>query len=424
MADMSASDAADLAVRAMDWVLNAARDNGDGLVWGEVPGGDPDPWLYGGTAGTVVGLLEAFRHFGDGRYAEAARRGAITVAEAVPDAEENGYYSGRAGLAVVLKAAADALGDSGSRHAAENALALVRADFDGMYWNDTHFDVYGGNAGIALAALHCGDSDLAVRAVLPYLPTAEYTEHGATWAWAQRRYEARLHHFSHGTMGIAYALLAVGHATGRADLVELGLLGVADVTARNEDGERGFLVPHSDPAFFPNLVARYSYGWCHGPAGDANVFRLLRDHTGEAPWQSYVDRCWHTVLNSGLPERIRPGFWDNQGRCCGTAGVLAFANDRMDEAEADGDAGAAAEARAFADVLVADLTARAITDEAGTRWSNHAHDADPPADLEPRIGWAQGNAGIVRELLRYVRITTGGDAGYAVELPEQPAVGR
>ena len=32
-------------------------------------------------------------------------------------------------------------------------------------------------------------------------------------------------------------------------------------------------------------------------------------------------RCLHSILGSGVPERLRPGFWDNDGRCCGTAGV-------------------------------------------------------------------------------------------------------
>jgi len=32
-------------------------------------------------------------------------------------------------------------------------------------------------------------------------------------------------------------------------------------------------------------------------------------------------RCLHSVRTSGLPARLYPGFWDNDGRCCGTAGV-------------------------------------------------------------------------------------------------------
>ena len=72
-------------------------------------------------------------------------------------------------------------------------------------------------------------------------------------------------------------------------------------------------------------------------------------------------------------------------------------------------------------VLVADLTARATIDGAGTRWSNHEHRATP-STLEPRTGWAMGNAGIVRELLRFARIQTGGDPRYVVTWPDHPQV--
>jgi hypothetical protein len=49
------------------------------------------------------------------------------------------------------------------------------------------------------------------------------------------------------------------------------------------------------------------------------------------PWTALADRCWNTVKQSGLPNRIRPGFWDNNAGCCGTAGVLALACDRIVE---------------------------------------------------------------------------------------------
>ena len=51
---------------------------------------------------------------------------------------------------------------------------------------------------------------------------------------------------------------------------------------------------------------------------------------------------------------------------------------------------------------MADLVARA---DHGL-WSNREHRADPP-DLEPRLGWAMGSAGIARELLRYARCEAG-----------------
>jgi hypothetical protein len=70
-------------------------------------------------------------------------------------------------------------------------------------------------------------------------------------------------------------------------------------------------------------------------------------------------------------------------------------------------------------MLVSDLAARATVDRHGARWSNYEHRASPPA-LPPRTGWAMGNAGIIRELLRYPHIRDGQDAGYAIGWPDHP----
>ncbi len=72
-------------------------------------------------------------------------------------------------------------------------------------------------------------------------------------------------------------------------------------------------------------------------------------------------------------------------------------------------------------MLVDDLTARATVDDGGVRWSNYDH-RTTLGDLEPRAGWAMGNAGIIRELLRYARLSEGG-AGYAVPWPDHPVAG-
>lgn len=213
-------------------------------------------------------------------------------------------------------------------------------------------------------------------------------------------------------LGIVYGLASIGRAAGRSDLIELAIEGANDVVGRNEAGDDGFLVPHSDPPHRPELIERYSLGWCNGPAGDAQVFRLLGQVTQQAQWSSLADRCWRTVTTSGLPQRIRPGFWDNNGRCCGTAGVLALACDRIVEESETFD---------FADALVDDLAARATRDELGARWSNYEHRSTQP-DLEPRPGWAMGSAGIVRELLRYSRLRRGQPGTYAISWPDHPPV--
>lgn len=90
--------------------------------------------------------------------------------------------------------------------------------------------------------------------------------------------------------------------------------------------------------------------------------------------------------------------------------MLALACDRIVERGDDFD---------FADIVVDDLTTHATVDDAGVRWSNYEHRALPP-DLEPRPGWAMGNAGIVRELIRYARLSEGGSGGYAIAWPDHP----
>ncbi|MFD4553312.1 lanthionine synthetase LanC family protein [Streptomyces sp. NPDC058469] len=412
----------ELAVDGLRWLIEAARETpGGGLAWSRKPSDDElDPSLYSGTAGNVPALLEAWRHFGDDSYADVALRAARALADSVDGIDDDSLYFGRTGMALVLRTLHEELGDSAAGAAADRALELVRSRFDGTRWGEL-FELMGGNAGIGLGALLAGDSELAVLAMEPYLRTAEQTPAGVHWAH-RTGIDSRLHHISHGTLGIVLALARVGGATGRTDLVELALAGAADVVAHDEAGPEGFLVPHSTPRYRPDVIAPVNYGWCHGPAGDAQVFRLLGDVTTDPVWSALADRCWHTVTHSGLPQRLRPGFWDNNGRCCGTAGVLALACDRIAEQGEQGEhkeQGEQQDPYDFADVLVPDLVARAIRDSDGARWSNVEHRATP-SDLEPFTGWAMGNAGIVRELLRFVRLSRGGDPRYAFAWPDQP----
>ncbi|MGH3686278.1 MAG: lanthionine synthetase LanC family protein [Pseudonocardiaceae bacterium] len=95
------------------------------------------------------------------------------------------------------------------------------------------------------------------------------------------------------------------------------------------------------------------------------------------------------------------------------AGVLALACDRHAERRDNLE---------FATMLVDDLASRATVDGDEVRWSNHEYRVTPSA-LEPRTGWAMGNAGIIRELLRFARATAGTNPSYAVTWPDHPAVG-
>ncbi len=292
MAASSVSSEA-LAMEALEWLVSQARPYGDGLAWTGTPTApepNPNPNLYSGTAGVVMALLEAYRHDGDDRWATAASAGARTLERLVDHyLHDHSLYFGAMGVAVALGAVGDQLADAAFRSAAYRILGRVRSDFDGERWGDG-FELLAGNAGIALGALRLGEVDLAELAVTPYLTTSKPTEHGLTWE-NRRGQPARRHHIPHGTLGVVFALAATAPATGRSDLMQFALAGVADVVARNEAGPEGFLVPHSDPQQQHERIERYSYGWCHGPAGDAQAFRLLGQLTGEASWVSLEERC-------------------------------------------------------------------------------------------------------------------------------------
>ncbi|HVC04977.1 MAG TPA: lanthionine synthetase LanC family protein [Candidatus Acidoferrales bacterium] len=407
MTDVSAI-ASNLVEPALEWLVASSRERERGsLAWpAQRSDAEVDASLYMGTAGVVTTLIEAHRTFGDDRYADLALRGARWLSEHL-NSEELGLYLGLTGTAYALSAAERALGDAESGVASRKALDIVRSRFDGERWN-VYTELLYGHAGIALGALAAGDIDLAMLAADGLVSLAEPTDAGVQWTvWQGLGH--RLHNMAHGTVGIAYALAAVGAATDRADFLATALAGTRDVLSLAEDdGGDGFLVHHSDPQL--DGSERYSFGWCHGPAGDAQLFRLLGQLQPDQGWDDLVQRCWRTVVRSGIPNRKRPGFWDNNGHCCGTAGVLAVALDL--QADGTGDLG-------FASTLLADLHARAIIDADGARWSNVEYRDERP-DLEPQTGWAHGNAGIIRELLRATASGTGAPPSFAVAWPDQP----
>ena len=227
-----ATQAGSIARGAADWLVEQADVEGEG------------PSLYHGQAGVLVALAEAAHVLGDDRYARAVDDGPAKLSAAVEDLQDSSLYFGLAGLAFTL-------GALGRPDDASRALGHVRSRFDGKRWSPM-FELLSGNAGVGLAALHTGDLELAVLAVTPYGTMADRTAHGVNWP--VRPPPPRSHHIAHGTLGIVYALAAIGDAADRDDLIEVALAGAADVVSRNEGGPDGFLVAHSDPPHRPDLI--------------------------------------------------------------------------------------------------------------------------------------------------------------------------
>lgn len=209
-----------------------------------------------------------------------------------------------------------------------------------------------------------------------------------------------------------------GHALDRKDFLDAARLGAQHLLAVGSLDDHGFVVPHTLP-YSQRDVEPVTYSWCHGPTGTSNLFAALAfagvSQVGGFDVGALRQRCLHSVLTSGVPHRLRPGFWDNDGRCCGTAGVgdvlLDAAQDCPDQAQGE-------PLRQAAQIMGDALVDRAIRDRAGARWRFVEHRADPPL-LAPRTSWMQGAAGIAAFLLRLARVIEDGPTATVIDRPDQ-----
>ncbi len=281
-------------------------------------------------------------------------------------------------------------------------------------------DLVLGNAGVVLAAVWAGGehaADIAATGGQALLAAADRTEGGLDWAMLPG-WPSRMPNYSHGTAGVAAALAIAGVALGRADFVAAAQLGAQHLLAAGSLDDGGLIVPHTLP-YSTRDVEPVTYSWCHGPAGTSQLFAALAaagvDHVGRWPTGRLRHRCLHSILASGVPRRLRPGFWDNDGRCCGTAGVA----DVLLDAAQDCAGHAQAEVLLKAACTMGDaLAERAIRDQAGARWRFTEHRQDPPL-LPPGTSWMQGAAGIAAFLLRLARVLENGLSAPVIDRPDQ-----
>ncbi len=130
------------------------------------------------------------------------------------------------------------------------------------------------------------------------------------------------------------------------------------------------------------------------------------DSVAGSPPGVWRRRCLEAVRRSGIPARNHPGFWDNDGRCCGTAGVGSVFLDSYqrygDPADLD-----------FALTLATAVLehAEGSADHVWWRFVEHRN-ADPL--LPPGVGWMQGAAGIAAFLFQAARVVRDGSEAAAV----------
>ncbi|MHC5004812.1 MAG: glycoside hydrolase family protein, partial [Planctomycetota bacterium] len=217
-----------------------------------------------------------------------------------------------------------------------------------------------------------------------------------------------------GTAGVALFLVALHEALVARDgadvdgrFLEAALAGARHLRAVADTTDGGCRIMHHEP----DGEALFYLGWCHGPVGTAQLFARLERVTGDAVHGAWEARCARAVRVSGIPRQRTPGFWNNVGRCCGSAGVASFFLARHRRLGDDSDL-------AFAKTMIDDLLARAtevaLADgRVGLKWVQAEHRARPEL-LVAQTGYTQGAAGIGLTLLELDALQRGRHAPRAV----------
>jgi hypothetical protein len=398
------------------WVLDQVRWDGYGPWIPESVPGELDPrYRYGMNSGigSLALTLADVRLSRDWTTEEERLAGAIAgrLRANIPHATDCTYFDGLVSTIGVLVA----LGEDGAGAAVDRLLVLAEPDgWPQTVLSQPRFrpgarvnDVVLGTAGVLLGALWArragagNAGELAAHAAAVLLAEREELPTGTDWPFVPLRFrtddDVRMPNFSHGVAGIATALALAGAELARPDLTGAARRGAEHLVTLGDTSDGGFVVPRSIPHRDGHDPVTFS--WCHGPAGTSLLFPALEragvaDIAGEPP-DRWHRRCLHSVRTSGVPARRHPGFWDNDGRCCGTAGVGEVF---LDSWRRNGNGDDLEFARHLADTLVE----RAVRDGPHACWRFIEHrDAEPL--LPPGVGWMQGAAGIAAFLFRMAR---------------------
>ena len=381
------------------WIRASAVQTEDGTTWPAVPGDNAtiNNALYSGTPGVVLFFLDAFYASGDRGYLNDARMGADYLLATLEEEKGAGLYVGLSGIGYCLEETYKATEEGKYRRGTERCFDLLNEWAeemeDGIQWGETT-DIISGNAGIGLFLLYLAKEwqDESVLAMVKrvgdrLLAVGLPADVGTKWAM-DPQYPRLMPNFSHGTAGIAYFLASLYRKTMERKYLDGALAGAAYLKSVAHTDDEGCLIFHHEP----EGEDLFYLGWCHGPVGTARLFYRLFQITKAEEWMEWVEKGARSILDSGIPDREVPGFWNNVGICCGSAGVAEFFLSLYQVTEKP-------EYLDFAKELTEQIMKEATRDESGMWWV-HAEHRSRPDFLQAQTNLMQGAAGIGLWLLR------------------------
>jgi lantibiotic modifying enzyme len=413
----SGRDYLEAAEGAARWIAASAVEGPNGRTWPAVPGDlrTVGNSLYSGTPGPVLFFLELYAATGEADYLESARSGVDYLLATLPEERFFGLYVGVAGVGFALEEFYRVTREERYREGVELCVDMLRRHAAetgrGIQWSDTT-DVISGTAGTGLFLLYLygqtGDPELlemAVRAGYRLRELGQPAPGGLKWAM-EPNYQRLMPNFSHGTAGIAYFLASLYLETHEPEFLDTAMAGARYLQSIARTEGDSCLIFHHEP----DGEDLFYLGWCHGPVGTARLFFRLYAITGETEWMDWVERGARAVLQSGIPGEPHPGFWNNVGVCCGSAGVADFFLSLYHET-------GKAEYLDFARLLTRQILERAEREDDGLKWTQAEHRSRPDY-LQAQTGLMQGAAGIGLWLLRLYAFEQGKDTG--IVLPDNP----
>jgi lantibiotic modifying enzyme len=294
-----------------------------------------------------------------------------------------GLYTGDAGIGQAFLVRHVLRGDAAALAAAvevgDALLARARDDDGELSWGAVP-DIIFGNAGTLLFLLELGVASReerfvdAARRAGHGLVAAAVADPGAgeggkpdqkplpTWWLAMGGMRTHMPNFSHGTAGVAYALVRIGAHCGDEVLLAAGKGGAQWLLEHAVTDGEGLKWAHSD-----RTQQVFQGGWCHGPAGTGRLFLLLHAVTGEARYRDAALRGARFVVDYAAAAERGTGAGERPyvppSLCCGVAGVVDFFCDLARVSDDPGH-------RAFAEKAGRYLLDVAIADGDGRKWKN------------------------------------------------------
>ena len=295
--------------------------------------------LYDGTSGVALFLAELYDVSGDAmvrRTALGAIRQALSNIDACPPPSRLGFYCGWLGIAFAATRIGLLLNEPELLDAATQIVQrCVRENLDRREFDLISGLVGGITALIVLRDLLNDESllEFAMQLGDDLIQTADRTPAGCSWKTAKSR-SRNLTGWSHGTAGVAYAMLQLFKITGQSKYF--------DIAQQAFEYERYWFNPEIGnwPDFRDTGRSKknlpFMTAWCHGAPGIAlsrlHAYETLADETYKAEAIIALDTTRKIVeseINSGT---------SNFSLCHGLAGntdVLLHASQILGQQEKD-----------------------------------------------------------------------------------------